>query len=100
MRDPILRVASHDLSHAETTIVAATPGAIPGIGGNSHESFSFAPAFSERFFQELGRSPRQKFKSACNLPAPYPKNLFGLFLTFRVISILLGYFGWPSENTL
>ena len=30
----------------------------------------------------------------------FPKNLFGLFLTFRVISILQGYFGRPSENTL
>ena len=29
-----------------------------------------------------------------------PKNLFGLFLTFRVISILQGYFWRPSENTL
>ena len=29
-----------------------------------------------------------------------PKNLFGLFLTFRVISILQGYFLRPSENTL
>ena len=29
-----------------------------------------------------------------------PKNLFGLFLTFRVISILQGYFWGPSENTL
>ena len=31
---------------------------------------------------------------------PYPKNLFGLFLTFRVLSILQGYFWRPSENTL
>ena len=30
----------------------------------------------------------------------YPKSLFGLFLTFRVISILQGYFWRPSRNTL
>ena len=29
-----------------------------------------------------------------------PKNLFGLFLTFRVISILQGNFWRPSEKTL
>ena len=29
-----------------------------------------------------------------------PENLFGLFLTFRVISILQGYFWRPSEKTL
>ena len=29
-----------------------------------------------------------------------PKNLFRLFLTFRVISILQGYFWRPSEKTL
>ena len=29
-----------------------------------------------------------------------PKNLFGLFLTFRVISILQGYFWRPSKKTL
>ena len=33
-------------------------------------------------------------------PFTSPKNLFGLFLTFRVISILQGYFWRPSENTL
>ena len=30
----------------------------------------------------------------------YPKSLFGLFLTFRVSSILQGYFWRPSEKTL
>ena len=34
------------------------------------------------------------------VPSPYPKHLFGLFLTFRVISNLQGYFWRPSENTL
>ena len=46
--------ASHDLSNTKTKILGATPGAIPGIDGNPHERCSFAPAFSERFFQELG----------------------------------------------
>ena len=30
----------------------------------------------------------------------YPKNLFGLFLTFRVISIFARLFSRPSKNTL
>ena len=34
------------------------------------------------------------------LKYPHPKNLFGLFWTFRVICILQGYFWRPSENTL
>ena len=50
MRSSILGMASHDLSNTETTILGATPGAIPGINGNPHERFSFAPPFSERFF--------------------------------------------------
>ena len=43
-------MASHDLSNTKTTILGATPGAIPGIDGNLLERFSFAPAFSEVFF--------------------------------------------------
>ena len=54
MRDPILGMASHDLSNAKTTILGATLGAIPGIAANPHERFSFAPAFSERFFKNWG----------------------------------------------
>ena len=61
MRNSILGMASHDLSNTKTKILGATPGAIPEIDGNPHERFSFAPPFSERFFQELGWSPaRQK----------------------------------------
>ena len=51
MRNSILGMASHDLSSTKTTILGATPGAIPGIDGNPHERFSFAPAFSERFLR-------------------------------------------------
>ena len=47
-------MASHDLSNMKATIVGATPGAIPGIDGNPHEIFSFAPSFSERFFKDWG----------------------------------------------
>ena len=54
MRNPILGKVSHDLSNAKATILGATLGAIPRIGGNPHERFSFAPAFSERFFKNWG----------------------------------------------
>ena len=37
MRNPILGMASHDLSNTKTTILGATPGAIPGIDGNTHD---------------------------------------------------------------
>ena len=52
-------MASHDLSNTKTTILGAAPGAIPGIDGNLLERFSFAPAFSERFFKNWG-GPRAK----------------------------------------
>ena len=45
---------SHDLNSTKTTVLGATPGAIPGIDGNPHETFSFARAFSERFFKNWG----------------------------------------------
>ena len=54
IRNSILGMASHDWSNMKTTILGATPGAIPGIHGNPHERFSFAPAFSERFFKNWG----------------------------------------------
>ena len=38
IRSSILGMASHDLSNTKTTILGATPGAIPGIGGNPHET--------------------------------------------------------------
>ena len=40
----LLGMGSHDLSNTKTKILGATPGAIPGIDGNPHERFSFAPA--------------------------------------------------------
>ena len=54
IRNSILGMASHDLSNTKTTIPGATPGAIPGIDGNPHEIFSFAPPFSELFFENWG----------------------------------------------
>ena len=48
-------------------------------------------------FGESGKENHQKSEDFLCFPNPYPKNLFGLFLTFRVISILQGYFGGPSE---
>ena len=46
----ILGMASHDLSNTKTTILGATPGVIPGIGGNPQERFSFAPSILGAFF--------------------------------------------------
>ena len=57
----ILGMAPHDLGNTKTTILGATPGAIPGIGGNPHERSSFAPSFSERFFENWG-GPRAEEK--------------------------------------
>ena len=54
-------MTSHDLGNTKTTILGATPGAIPGIGGNQHERFSFAPSFSEVFFENWG-GPRAEEK--------------------------------------
>ena len=56
VQNPILGMTSHDLCHAKTTILGATPGAIPGIDGNPHERFSYAHAFSERFSKNWGGS--------------------------------------------
>ena len=64
IRNSILGMASHDLSNTKTTIHGATPGAIPGIDGNPHETFSFAQAFSERFFKNWG-GPRAPDVCVC-----------------------------------
>ena len=61
IRNSILGMASHDLSNTKTTILGATPGAFPGIDENPHEIFSFAPPFSERFFENWG-GPRAQEK--------------------------------------
>ena len=53
-------MASHDLSNTKTAILGATPGAIPRIDENPHERFTFAPSFSERFFENWG-GPRAQF---------------------------------------
>ena len=62
IRNSILGMASHDLSNTKTTILGATPGAIPGIDGNPDERFSFAPPFSERFFENWGGPRAQDFR--------------------------------------
>ena len=54
IRNSILGMASHDLSNTKPTILGATLGAIPGIAANPPERFSFAPSFSERFFENWG----------------------------------------------
>ena len=53
-RNSILGMASHDLINTKPTILGATLGAVPGIAANPPETFSFAPAFSERFFLNWG----------------------------------------------
>ena len=73
VQNSILGIASHDLSNTKTTILGATPRAIPGIDGNPHEGSSFAPSILGAFFQELGWSPRARllkndlsqFKDSC-----------------------------------
>ena len=65
IRNSILGMASHDLINTKPTILGATLGAIPGIAANPPERFSFAPAFSERFFKNWG-GPRAPEKS-CQL---------------------------------
>ena len=64
IRNSILGMASHDLINTKPTILGATLGAIPGVAANPPERFSFAPAFSERFFKNWG-GPRARecFKS-------------------------------------
>ena len=61
IRNSILGMASHDLINTKPTILGATLGAIPGIAATPPERFSFAPAFSERFFKNWGgpRAPDQ-----------------------------------------
>ena len=54
IRNSILGMASHDLINTKPTILGATLGAIPGIAADPPERFSFAPAFSERFFKNWG----------------------------------------------
>ena len=63
IRNSILGMASHDLINTKPTILGATLGAIPGIAANPPERFSFAPAFSERFFKNWGgpRAPEAYF---------------------------------------
>ena len=71
IRNSILGMASHDLTNTKTAILGATPGAIPRIDGNPHERFSFAPSFSERFFENWGGPRAQEFlykggRAACS----------------------------------
>ena len=39
MRNPILGMASQDLSNVKTTVLRATPRAIPGVDGDPHEKY-------------------------------------------------------------
>ena len=67
MRNSILGTASHDLSNTKTRILGATAGAIPGIDGNPHERFSFAPSFSEHFFENWDGPRAQEIASLLHI---------------------------------
>ena len=54
IRNSILGMASHDLINMKPTILGATLGAIPRIAANPPGTFSFAPSFSELFFENWG----------------------------------------------
>ena len=60
MRNSILGMASHDLSNTTTTILGATPRAIPGSDGKPHEIVSFAHAFFGAFFSQHGVVPARQ----------------------------------------
>ena len=59
IRNSILGMASHDLNNMKTTILGATPGAIPGIDGNPHEGIQL-PLDSRRGFSRIGMVPVRK----------------------------------------
>ena len=56
IRSSILGMASHDLSKMKTTILGATPGAIPRIDGSAHERLH-VPMHSRSFFSKVGVVP-------------------------------------------
>ena len=73
IRNSILGMASHDLSNTKTTILGATPGAIPGIDGNHMKDFHLS--ILGAFFQELGWSPRARdFKLRNPKSQKFPPN--------------------------
>ena len=53
IRNSIFGMASHDLNNTKTTLLGASPGAIPRIDGNPHERFS-------ALFREFGWSLRRR----------------------------------------
>ena len=74
IRNSILGMASHHLSNTKTTILGATPGAIPGIDGNPHRRIFICPSILGAFFRELGWSPRARVSHTRDrlASAPYP----------------------------
>ena len=96
MQNSILGMASHDVSNTKATILRATPGAILGIDGHPRERFSFAPAFSARFFKNWGgprvqdNLERQKITS---------KNKNHLVVFMVVLKDLLGGFFLMNKKT-
>ena len=89
-------MASHDLSNTKTTILGATPGAIPGIDGNAHEIFSFTPsilgAYRLRTFSPMFARFRPfshffaRFRTFwLSVSDRFWPSAFALFLTIRVL---------------
>ena len=76
-------------SNAKTTILGATPGEIPGIDGNLHERFSFAPAFSEHFFKNWGGPSAPEILAVGSISWPR----FGHFKVNNLATV--GSITWP-----
>ena len=85
-------MASRDLINTKPTILGATLGAIPGIAANPPERFSFAPAFSERFFKNWGGPRAPENRNAANrhleLLGSWPIFLFSFFPIFPRLFLL------------
>ena len=107
-------MASHDLTSAKATILGATPGATPGIDGNPHERFPFAPAFSERF-SSIGVVPvhqifpyfSRDFRGSVGIENPcflggFLSEDFSLLVTFLLVTFSLlfrGFFvAWKKKQ--
>ena len=111
IRNSILGMASHDLINTKPTILGATLGAIPGIAANPPERFSFAPAFSGRFFKNWGGPRAPELRSAPVVPdsgvctvvvnashARCWRQHFCTFLLGGLLRLLFGFLPWKPPT--
>ena len=91
VRNSILGMASHDLINTKPTILGATLGAIPGIAANPPERFSFAPSFSERFFENWG-GPRGRRNKKMHVIFVGQMVMVGLFFSTTEATIKIKHF--------